>query len=182
MGTCDAATAAAPSWLASWVPFPAERAGGTGRASAVDGGGHQGRRARAPGRAEASVEGAGCSLTREPPATAQEEDERDAERGGDVATDVVLAAEVVAGAGRRGGRSDVGEIGAGERGGGAGRVVPWHHRGADRGASGACEAADHEDEEEGPEAHLSSLTDEVGDEPSRPPPHRRFRAGFPRRD
>ncbi len=69
---------------------------GTGRASEVDGGGHHGRRARAPGRAGASVQCARRAFTREPPPAAQCEDECDAERSGDVAAGVVVAAELIA--------------------------------------------------------------------------------------
>src|SRR4051794_32998447 len=114
MGRCDAATAAAPSWLASWVPFPAERAGGTGRASAVDGGGRPGRRARAPGRKGPDGADPGGALARQPPSTGQGEHERDADRGSDdVAPGVELASEAVADAGERGGCGDVGDVGAG---------------------------------------------------------------------
>src|SRR5689334_13058724 len=96
MGTSGAARAAAPSWLVSWVPFPAARAR-KGRASAaVEGGGHPWRCAGAPARERARVSDAGNSLTREPPAAGQCEDEGDAERGSDVATRVVVAPEGVA--------------------------------------------------------------------------------------
>ena len=62
--------------------------------------------------------------------------------------DVVIAAEVVADARQRGGCGDVGEVGAGERGGSCRRRRgPRHRAGADCGAGGAREAGDHDAEE-----------------------------------